>query len=308
MVSTQKKGLLYSLYFASMLLLFVLLCRFLLHIKVNASYIEFAVSKEKGIISLTDETMVEVEQAHSKLSTCLMESSTEKEKIIPLYEEISSTQTCSIANANFNLLEESFFSYEQQITQIQEPILLYEEAYVSCLDYISKIPNYSCKKEEKYNELVGKYGKDYEAIIQKKQTYLQDLAELRALYIDAKRIADEYYERDYEPMCRIVNAEAGSNNISSEERYCVANVIENRVKSPNYPNTVVGVINDPGQYEPITNGSIHKIPTPQVREDVEYYLRGYAQTGMPDNVVFQSRSSQGEIWKTFPSGHYFCYQ
>lgn len=309
MNAKAKGNLLYWSYFTFMIVLALLFFRFALHIKVTLfqSFEEFEISNSnKGVITLTDESLQKMEEVHSNTSIYLVDLSTSKDEITHLYDEVVNAPVCSIANRHFNSLEDCFYSYEQDVSLMKEPFRLYEEQYVQCLDLISQIPEYSHKREERYNELVNNFGKDYETICEKKETYLEEEKELRALYLDAKQIADEHFDRDYDLMCHIVNAEGG--NTGFMERCYIANTLENREKDPRFPNTLYEVIYAPGQYEPVMSGTITKNPSSSVKQDVEEYLRGRVETGMPDNVVYQSLFTQGKgIWKKMPSGHYFCY-
>ena len=127
------------------------------------------------------------------------------------------------------------------------------------------------------------------------------------MYLESKQIADDMFEEYYELMCHIVNAEAGI--CPRIERAYVANVIENRIAHYEFPNTIRSVIYASGQYAPAMTGSINKTPSKSVRTDVEDYLKGRIETGMPANVVYQAKFIQGHgIWEYTPSGHYFCFR
>ena len=56
------------------------------------------------------------------------------------------------------------------------------------------------------------------------------------------------------------------------ERCWVANVIENRIKDPAFPNTIYAVIFSPGQYSPTESGSIYREPYPQTYIDMEIFI------------------------------------
>lgn len=65
-------------------------------------------------------------------------------------------------------------------------------------------------------------------------------------------------------LSRIISAE--SKGESLEGQIAVGNVVLNRVKSPEFPNTIYGVIFDDrwgGQFEPVRNGTIYLEPTEQ---------------------------------------------
>lgn len=59
-------------------------------------------------------------------------------------------------------------------------------------------------------------------------------------------------DEDFNALCKIVQAEDGHDTI--EGRIGIANVILNRVRSPLYPNTIMGVITAPGQFGPVSSG------------------------------------------------------
>lgn len=69
---------------------------------------------------------------------------------------------------------------------------------------------------------------------------------------------------DYQVLLRIVQAEAGV--CDDEGKILVANVILNRVRSGEFPNTVQGVVYEPSQFSPVSNGSIDSV---KVTEDTK---------------------------------------
>ena len=80
----------------------------------------------------------------------------------------------------------------------------------------------------------------------------------------------------------------------------VGQVILNRVYDRRYPNTIRGVIGQPGQY---ANG-IRSSPDP-CYEAADAVLTG--QVAMPRNVIYQAQFQQGSgVWK-YLEGEYFCY-
>lgn len=62
-------------------------------------------------------------------------------------------------------------------------------------------------------------------------------------------------DKDYRVLLRIVQAEAGI--CDTKGRILVANVILNRVKSSEFPNTVTGVVYERSQFSPVLDGSIN---------------------------------------------------
>ncbi len=83
--------------------------------------------------------------------------------------------------------------------------------------------------------------------------------------------------QDYETLLRIVEAEAGSEDVTG--RLLVANVVLNRVNSEAFPDTVTDVVyqrsGGKAQFSPVSNGSINRVTvSPQTVEAVELALQG----------------------------------
>ena len=84
-------------------------------------------------------------------------------------------------------------------------------------------------------------------------------------------------DEDYDTLLRIVEAEAGSEDIKG--RVLVANVIMNRVKNDNFPGTVTEVVwdNSDGvpQFSPTYDGRINEVTvSDETREAVKQALKG----------------------------------
>lgn len=84
-------------------------------------------------------------------------------------------------------------------------------------------------------------------------------------------------DEDYDTLLRIVEAEAGSEDIKG--RVLVANVIMNRVKNDDFPNTVTEVVwdNSDGvpQFSPTYDGRINEVTvSDETREAVKQALKG----------------------------------
>src|SRR5690606_23546038 len=70
------------------------------------------------------------------------------------------------------------------------------------------------------------------------------------------------YTENYEDLyllAQIIHAEAKGE--SYEGKLAVGNVIHNRVKSKQFPNSIRGVIFQKGQFQPVMNGSIYNEPS-----------------------------------------------
>lgn len=71
-----------------------------------------------------------------------------------------------------------------------------------------------------------------------------------------------YYEDNIFWLARIVEAESSGEPL--EGKVAVGNVVLNRVKHPNYPNSIYDVIFDRNfgvQFQPVLNGSIYNVPS-----------------------------------------------
>lgn len=62
------------------------------------------------------------------------------------------------------------------------------------------------------------------------------------------------YEKDL--LARLVRAEAQGESYAG--KVAVAEVVLNRVKNSDFPNTISGVISQPGQFTPVSNGTINQ--------------------------------------------------
>lgn len=84
-------------------------------------------------------------------------------------------------------------------------------------------------------------------------------------------------EESYEILCRIVEAEAGSED--EKGRMLVANVVMNRVESKRFPNTVKDVVFQEKdgiyQFSPVANGGYYRVKVSEkTKKAVEKVLRG----------------------------------
>lgn len=101
-------------------------------------------------------------------------------------------------------------------------------------------------------------------------------------------------DEDYDTLLRIVEAEAGSEDIKG--RVLVANVIMNRVKSEDFPNTVTEVVwdNSDGvpQFSPTYDGRINEVAvSDETRKAVKQALKG---TDYSEGALFFIQKSAAE--------------
>ena len=73
-------------------------------------------------------------------------------------------------------------------------------------------------------------------------------------------LGDEYYDSTLLYwLSRIIYSESG--NQSMEGKIAVGNVVMNRLNSPDFPNTIKGVLFQKNQFSPAMSGSIHRNPS-----------------------------------------------
>jgi len=94
---------------------------------------------------------------------------------------------------------------------------------------------------------------------------------------------DEYYNADdLYWLSRIITWESGNQPI--EGQIAVGNVVLNRVASEGFPDTVKGVIFQPGQFSPVAAGVIYREPYDISVLCAKFVLEGYKTVG--DDVLF----------------------
>lgn len=80
-------------------------------------------------------------------------------------------------------------------------------------------------------------------------------------------------QKDCKILERIVEAEAGDQSVKG--RILVANVVINRIKSKEFPDSVKEVVFAPGQFSPVSNGSYFRVKiSDKTKEAVRRMLKG----------------------------------
>ncbi len=122
---------------------------------------------------------------------------------------------------------------------------------------------------------------------------------------EALRIA--YSEEDYQVMLKIVQAEAGV--CDSTGKILVANVIMNRVRNEEFPDTITEVVYQESQFSPVIDGSIDRVQVTQDTVDcVNRALDGedYSQGAL----YFMNRTASQEVnvsWFDRTLTYLFCH-
>lgn len=87
------------------------------------------------------------------------------------------------------------------------------------------------------------------------------------------RIGAKYQisKNDFVQLCNLVGREYGADFIPVQEKAAVVQTVMNRVNSPSFPNTIQGVIEQPGQYEGFLSRGYY---TDKVNESVRLAVLG----------------------------------
>lgn len=133
----------------------------------------------------------------------------------------------------------------------------------------------------------------------------------------------QYSDEDILILTTTVFHEAG--HTTEQLRQYVAQVVLNRVEDSRFPDTVKGVITQPGQYSTkyATVEAANAIQATDSKNGTYYYgicedsvkAAMMGQVEMPSNVLYQANFSQGKgVWKSvyfnsgwYASTSYFCY-
>lgn len=102
----------------------------------------------------------------------------------------------------------------------------------------------------------------------------------KGVSVPKKMINKSYTDDDILWLGRIIEAESAGEPISGKT--AVGNVVLNRVKNNNFPNTIYGVIFDRNygvQFQPIINGTIYNTPGSDSISAAKYALKGSKPVG-----------------------------
>lgn len=141
--------------------------------------------------------------------------------------------------------------------------------------------------------------------------------------IEAYQRLSQYTDEDIRVLATAVYYEAGQT--SEQLRQYVAQVVVNRMNDKRFPNTITGVITQPGQYagKYATAEATQKIKDKDEANGTFYWyacvssakMALMGKVDMPSNVLYQANFTQGSgVWKAvhfdsgwFSSTSYFCY-
>ena len=130
-------------------------------------------------------------------------------------------------------------------------------------------------------------------------------AAIDASGLDTEKISfDELYL-----LSRVICSEAGSDWLDEEFRLCVGEVVLNRVASPEFPDTIQGVVFQKGQYTGVNSVKFANMkPGADCVNVALRLLQG--ERRMVPAVVYQSGQIQGELFSMYSDRRlgntYFC--
>lgn len=253
--------------------------------------------KEKYLSNLTQNLDSQIATLDELLRNCQMEAN-----------EATSSIVCSKANMHYLEAQKYLDSYYIEREVLEKTVSEYTNLFNTSNKLCTKINSISNNDSKRILQVLAP-----EEITTHIDEFLdQKQISVTKLVSSAQTYADDLYNEYYPLMVKLVTCEAGEHYYSDNDQFYVMNVAENRVESKHYPNSLYEVIFQKGQYAPTFDGSWKtKIPNERTEKNVEKYLKGKVQTGMPENVVYQAMFKQGSaVWKHVPNGvdegHFYC--
>lgn len=122
-------------------------------------------------------------------------------------------------------------------------------------------------------------------------------------YLSKEMKTYDLYEK--EMLAHLIFAEVGSDWISDTCLYYAGSVVLNRIESKAFPNTMIEVINQRGQYA-CKDYYMKQQPTKRCYDIAEDLLINGSV--LPKNVVFQSGFKQGNGIYAIVDGVFYCYR
>lgn len=246
---------------------------------------------------------------YDKLQTTLDNAEEAQKEVENNSKSALKSIVCSEANYYNNKTQTALNKYEQYLNNAEEYLKEYKKQQEEVNDLVKKINQIQEKlmMDKKYftKSSLNGYTKESEKITTLKNAKVKEKA------TEAQKYADKLYNEYLYIMLRIVTGEAGSEYCPDLDQFYVMAVIENRIKHPEFPNTLSGVVFQPGQYQPTWDGSWSKKADKRTQENVAKYLRGKVDINMPDNIVYQAMFKQGDyVWayvaNPVDGGHFYC--
>lgn len=123
--------------------------------------------------------------------------------------------------------------------------------------------------------------------------------------VNKKRKKKSVSNKDVLNLARIIQAENGGHE-DDEALLLTGVVVLKRVKSKHYPNTIMGVISQNGQYSTYADGKFWNKPSKRSMRIANKLFTTDIADKYPDNLVYQAEFKQGKaVYKKF-GYEYFC--
>ena len=200
------------------------------------------------------------------------------------------------------------------------------------ITYRTGINNYTVKKiEEKLSDLGYfdgipdyYYGEDTKYAIKKFQSArklnvsgyadnetITELGIISNVSVDetlSKKKVSETYSQDFLILARFINSEASDMEYAG--KVAIGAVVLNRTKDPDFPDTISGVIYQPGAFNYIADDSINSVLKEDSKKAAEDALNGWDPTGGCIYYYDSSKITNKWIWSRSISkeigNYYFC--
>ena len=235
----------------------------------------------------------------------------ELDEMEKLAQESLNSVVCSKANKYYAKAQAKQEEFDEKKQYVEKLLPEYEQKYNQCLELVREIEE--TKESLKMENTTEKLSNvSYEALKERtNQLFAQKASKVTNLVSEAKEYSNDLYNEYYPLMVQLVTGEAGADYCPDLDQYCVMGVVENRIASEKYPDTIKEVIFQDGQYQCTWDGNFYKTPTDRTKENVKYYLRGNVELGMPSDVLYQSGEPlSNDIWRYIPNGitggTYYC--
>lgn len=139
----------------------------------------------------------------------------------------------------------------------------------------------------------------------------REAEEKRNEKIDAQSL--EYEKISFDDLlllAKLIEAEAGSEWLPEEWKFCVGEVALNRVESPEFPDSLEAVVYQPGQYAHVNTGWFESM-TPGEQSVLIAVRLLEGERKMENHVVFQANFQQGNgvykaCYDSYLGWTYFC--
>ena len=123
--------------------------------------------------------------------------------------------------------------------------------------------------------------------------------------VKKKRKKKRVSNKDVLNLARIIQAENGGHE-DDEALLLTGVVVLKRVKSKNYPDTIIGVISQNGQYSTYADGKFWNEPSKRSVKIAKKLFTTDIADKYPDNLVYQAEFKQGKAVYKKLGYEYFC--